>query len=215
MQTKSASVAFKSATLSANGAFEGHGSVFGNVDLGGDVVMPGAFRESLDTHQAEGTAPAMLWSHDPNEPIGKWLSMREDQVGLRVEGKLTLDVPRAKAAYALMRDDALALSIGYQAKVFNYDERGIRLLHQVELFEVSPVAIPMNPKARINGVKSIPDKRTLETKLRDELGFSAREARRAAGPCWNALIKSPHDDSAELEEISRELRELTSSFGEV
>ena len=40
--------------------FEGHGSVFGNEDLGGDVVMPGAFERSLAQHKASGSLPQMF-----------------------------------------------------------------------------------------------------------------------------------------------------------
>jgi hypothetical protein len=39
--------------------FEGHGSVFGNVDLGGDVVTRGAFKRSLAKHKADGTMPGL------------------------------------------------------------------------------------------------------------------------------------------------------------
>ena len=47
---------------------EGHASLFGLADLGGDVVARGAFAASLATRR---TIP-MLFQHDPSEPIGVW-----------------------------------------------------------------------------------------------------------------------------------------------
>src|SRR5210317_1727848 len=50
----------------SNGEFEGHGSIFGNEDLGGDVVMPGAFRKSLAKHAKSNSLPQMFWMHKPD-----------------------------------------------------------------------------------------------------------------------------------------------------
>jgi hypothetical protein len=68
--------------------FDGHGSIFGNVDLGGDIVLPGAFKRSLAQHRKEGSLPQMFWMHDPSRVPGKWLSMSEDEDGLAVKGVL-------------------------------------------------------------------------------------------------------------------------------
>ena len=55
----------------------------------------------------------MLWGHDHKEPVGKWLTLKEDATGLQVTGRLTLGTRRGAEAYALLQDDALALSIGF------------------------------------------------------------------------------------------------------
>jgi phage head maturation protease len=57
-----------------DGHIEGYASTFGNVDLGGDVVMSGAFRKSLSEDM-----PKMFWMHDPSEPIGRWTAAQEDR----------------------------------------------------------------------------------------------------------------------------------------
>lgn len=44
-----------------SGTFNGYGSTFGNIDLGGDVVMPGAFKKSLAQHKEDDTWPQMFW----------------------------------------------------------------------------------------------------------------------------------------------------------
>jgi phage head maturation protease len=66
-------------SVEADGTFAGYASLFGAVDLGQDLVMPGAFAESLDARGARGVK--LLFQHDPNEPIGVWLELNEDDKG--------------------------------------------------------------------------------------------------------------------------------------
>jgi HK97 family phage major capsid protein len=69
--------------------------VFGEVDGMGDTVAPGAFKRSLAAHARKGRAPLMLWSHQLDQPIGRWTHIRKTDQGLAVRGKLLLDVARA------------------------------------------------------------------------------------------------------------------------
>lgn len=155
------------------GTIEGYGSTFGAVDSVGDMVLPGAFTKTLAEHRAAGTMPAMLWHHRPAEPIGKWLEIVEDPAGLRVKGRLTLEVGRAREAYALARDGALSLSMGYRATDTGRAAGAKRLLKSVFLGEVSLVPMPADPRAKITAVKSvidvssINDPRAFEEFLRD------------------------------------------------
>ena len=130
-----------------DGHFTGYASLFGVPDLGRDTVAPGAFTASLARRGAGGVR--MLWQHDPAEPIGSWLSLREDGRGLRVAGRLNLAVQRAREIDALMRDGALdGLSIGFRV-VRASPERGGRRLLAVDLWEVSLVTFPLQPEARV------------------------------------------------------------------
>jgi hypothetical protein len=134
--------------------FEGHGSVFGNVDWGNDAVMPGAFKRTLAEHNSEGTLPAMFWMHDPSRVAGKWLSMTEDDTGLLTKGELA-PTDLGKEINVLLKMDAVkGLSIGYIPTLVDYTNDGVRLIKEVDLIEVSIVSIPMNPKAQIAHVKS-------------------------------------------------------------
>ena len=130
-----------------DGHFTGYASLFGVPDLGRDTVAPGAFAASLARRGAHGVR--MLWQHDPAEPIGSWLSLREDARGLRVAGRLNLAVQRAREIDALMREGALdGLSIGFRV-VRASPERGGRRLLAVDLWEVSLVTFPLQPDARV------------------------------------------------------------------
>jgi HK97 family phage prohead protease len=152
MKTKDFTLQLKK--LSDDGTFEGYGSVFGNVDSYGEKVMPGAFIESLAKHKREGTKVKMLWQHNPDQPIGVWDDLAEDAKGLWGQGRLILEVQRAKEVYALAKNDAIGgLSIGYR-EVDTDQDGNIRLLKKLDLYEISPVSFPANRRARIEAVKS-------------------------------------------------------------
>lgn len=164
-----------------DGSVEGYGSVFGVRDNYDDVIAPGAFAASLREHQAGGTMPAMLWQHDPSEPIGVWTAMTEDDKGLRITGRLALDTVRGKEAHALLKMGALnGLSIGFVSRQWVYDrDTEVRTLTEIDLWEVSLVTFPANQKARVTQVKAAPDRieapKDAERILR-EAGFSKADA---------------------------------------
>jgi len=129
---------------------EGYASVFGHPDRGGDVVQPGAYAASLQELKREGRKVKMLWQHDPAQPIGVWDEVREDRRGLFVRGRLLRDVARGREAAALVEAGAIdGLSIGYRTKRAARDGAGRRLLHELELWEVSLVTFPMLAEARV------------------------------------------------------------------
>jgi HK97 family phage prohead protease len=153
---RSREIKFAGAPLSgvtSDGLFEGYASLFGIADLGGDLVMPGAFRESLLRRGAHGVK--LLWQHDPAEPLGTWREIGEDGRGLFVRGRLDLAVGRAREVNALMKSGAVdGLSIGFRTQLSRRDEKsGLRRLEKLDLWEVSIVTFPMLPEARVSAVK--------------------------------------------------------------
>jgi HK97 family phage prohead protease len=144
------------AAIGADGVFDGYASLFGVPDLGRDVVVEGAFAESLARRGAAEIR--MLWQHDPGEPIGRWLSLAEDTRGLRVRGRLSLEVARAREIHALMRDGAIdGLSIGFRVERARPERAtGLRRLEKLDLWEISVVTFPMLPGARVGTVKRSP-----------------------------------------------------------
>ena len=92
----------------------------------------------------------MLWQHDPTRPIGVWDEVREDARGLYVKGRLLLEVQAAREAHVLLQAGAIdGLSIGYRTLRAEKAAGGQRLLHEIELWEVSLVTFPMLPEARV------------------------------------------------------------------
>ena len=198
---------FKLAGSEATGTFAGYASTFGGIpDSYGDIIAPGAFLASLAEHRQKGSLPAMLWAHQPDEPIGRWITLKEDSHGLAVEGKLTIGTKRGAEAYALMNDGALGLSVGFRVQPDGARYQGsTRILKGVDLLEISPVAMPANSFARVTGVKSALSKpvniREFEAALRDACGLSVREAKRVASAGWPAL-QHRDDASDELTTIA-------------
>ncbi len=137
------------------GRFSGYASVFDQTDDQGDRVERGAFARSLAQAAAQRRAPALLWQHDPGEPIGVWEQVQEDARGLSCTGRLCLDTRRGAEAHALMKLGALTgLSIGYRARTAVRDPKtGVRTLLDVDLLEISPVTFPALSAARIAAVK--------------------------------------------------------------
>jgi uncharacterized protein len=151
---------------------EGYASLFGVPDQGGDVVLPGAYRASLEALKARGGRVKMLWQHDPGLPIGVWEEVREDGRGLFVKGRLLRDVAKGREAAALIGAGAIeGLSIGYRTKAATRDSKGQRLLSELELWEVSLVTFPMLPGARVAAKGEAPE-------LLRELAAAFEDARR-------------------------------------
>jgi len=202
-------IPFKIKAVSEDGLFSGYGSVFGVVDSYKEVVLPGAFAESLKVRR-----PAMLWQHRSSEPIGVYTLVKEDSVGLYVEGKLALKTVRGAETYELLKMDALnGLSIGFVSREDSYDKvTGIRSLKAVDLWEVSPVTFPANESARVSSVKGVERITSLsdaEAYLRDAGGLSRREALALV-----ARIKSLHGqrDAGELGELAALMKRNTAVF---
>lgn len=132
--------------IDSDGRFSGYASLFNRRDAGGDVVMPGAFTQSL---ARRGKRIRLLFQHDPKEPVGTWETIGEDGHGLFVTGRLVPGVPRADALRRLIENGALdGLSIGFRT-VRASRAGGLRKLWQIDLFEISIVTFPMLEDARI------------------------------------------------------------------
>jgi uncharacterized protein len=123
--------------------FAGYAAIFDRVDRGGDVVRRGAFAASL----AEGRSIPLLWQHDPGRVIGTVEMLAEDACGLRVVARVE---PRVGALVAARR--VTGLSFGYRVR--KAEGTNPRRLLDVELVEVSVVARPMQPLARVIAVEA-------------------------------------------------------------
>lgn len=204
--------ALKIKSVSETGEFEGYGSVFGVEDSYGDVVVRGAFEKSLAKWNDKGRLPALLWQHNMSEPIGVYTEMREDDTGLYVKGRLLVDDdPLAKRAHAHMKAGSLSgMSIGYMLDDYEYDkEKGVWILKEIDLWEVSLVTFPANDEARVDNVKSslaageAPSPKDIERVLRD-VGLSRSQAKAFMADGYTALKQRDAE-----EDVLESLRKLT------
>ena len=198
-----------------DGTFSGYASLFGAVDLGKDMVERGAFAKSLRTRGASGVR--MLFQHDPNEPIGTWLDIREDQRGLFVKGKLAQGVLKARETLELMREGALdGLSIGFRTiKAKTEGATGIRRILEADLWEISVVTFPMLPGARVHAVKNarqFPTVRQFEHWLRRDAGLTRSEAHGVIAHGFHDVAQKRDAALTNANSLVRRLREATGLF---
>lgn len=190
-----------------DGNIEGLAVGYGNVDHGGDQVMPGAISASIAQRK---TLPMLLY-HDQRRPAGVWNSFKETADGLLVKGRFSMSTRYGKEAHGLAKDGALGgLSMGYKTIRHRIEGKARQLL-EVALHEVSLVTIPMNERTRIISVKDImaggnmPTVREFEEFLRDVGGFSKSLATAIAGKAAPHLRGDPEGKADELVEFLKAL----------
>ncbi|MCQ8184235.1 HK97 family phage prohead protease [Parvularcula maris] len=129
---------------------EGYAARFGEPDLTGDRIQPGAFSSKLIP--ADQAPVRMLYQHQSEAPIGRWTDIREDKSGLFVRGEIFLGTKLGRETHALLQGGALdGLSIGFKTKRAKPAPGGRSLL-SIDLWEISIVTFPMSPRARITRV---------------------------------------------------------------
>ncbi|MCL8385813.1 HK97 family phage prohead protease [Xanthobacter aminoxidans] len=127
---------------------QGYACLFHVVDLGRDEVLPGAFAESLARRPAGEVR--MLLEHDPRTSVGTWTEMREDAKGLFVRGHLAPG--QRSLTRTLWERRPFGLSIGFKTLRCRRERPGIRTITQVDLWEISFTAFPMQPGAAIDEI---------------------------------------------------------------
>lgn len=142
------------------GQFLAYASVFGNVDSYGDVVVAGAFEETLTDWEGSDQNLPVLYGHDFYDPfsnIGWALEASEDDHGLLIKGQLDLENPKAKQVWRLMKGRRIGdMSFAYDVLDAGPSEEheGATELRKLRLYEVSIVPIGANQETEILAVKS-------------------------------------------------------------
>ena len=209
------SLEFEVKEVSEDGHFEGYASTFGNVDSDMDIIERGAFSDSLAKYKSKAKLPKLLWQHNPQEVIGVYEEMREDDRGLYVKGRLLKDVSKGREAYALLSAGAMdGMSIGFQTieAIFEGASNSIRKILKVDLWEVSLVTWGANPEALVTDVKGVKTERDFERFLRDS-GYSRKEATAIALHGFKAIDAQRDADATEAETDS--LKAILTSLDEL
>lgn len=199
--------------------FEGYASKFNGVDSYGDMILPGAYAETIKEENRNGRQIKMRWNHY-GPVIGKWLEIREDDQGLWVKGELTPNHSVASDVAASMAHKAVdGLSIGYWVDEDGYEMDGVvRKLKKINLIEISVVEEPADTLARIENVKSKIDHvnslKDAEKLLRDACGFSRTDATALVGRI-KSLSRGERGDDEDTKNLLAELADFRKRvFGE-
>lgn len=149
METKDFMFDIKS--VEDNGIVEGYAAVFGNKDLGNDIIDPGAFKKTIN----ERKNVPLLWYHQPPEVLGLVFEMEEDNKGLKSRSQINLDTQLGREKFSLIRQGAIkGMSIGFEAIKETWDGT-VRRLKEIRLWEISLVTFPMNPLAQVTNIKAV------------------------------------------------------------
>ena len=145
--------------------------MFGNVDSYGDIVVKGAFSNTLSDWEASGNPIPLLFGHnmtDPDYNIGHVVSAEEDEIGLKVTAQLDLENPKAKQTYRMLKGRRInQMSFAYDVVDGQYvkgnnpddDEDPTDEVYEIrklKLYEVSVVTVGANQETEILAVKSLP-----------------------------------------------------------
>lgn len=207
----------KVSSLKEDGTFSGILSAYGNIDAGGDVVMPGAYTKTI---QESGGKCVMCWQHDQKDPIGV-LFLKDTGENLEVEGKFNLaeDVPTARRGYSMMKflDEhglKMGLSIGYEI-VRREIKDGVRYLKEIRLMEGSPVTTPMNELCVVTSVKSIDGAKDFSSSLEAiQLWSSKYHLLRALEESLDDALYSGDDAAEVTASVQRSLDQFASTYME-
>ena len=130
------------------GIIAGYASVFNLVDQHNDLIKPGAFKK------LKAKKIKLLWQHKAEDPIGVIEEIYEDQHGLYFKAKLLLELPKAKLAYNLIKAEAISgVSIGFRV-LNSYHKDEVRIIEDIDLWEISLVTFPANMEANILEIKN-------------------------------------------------------------
>ncbi|WP_370334836.1 HK97 family phage prohead protease [Parvularcula marina] len=140
-------------------AVAGYAAVFGQPDLTGDIIRPGAFQQSIKKMRKLIPAPSsrvmMLYQHAADRPVGCWDELKEDSHGLFVRGHLFADTRDGRDLVQLLCGRAVnGLSIGFRPRRARRGRDGRRELFDIDLWEISIVTFPMAPGARLTEIGS-------------------------------------------------------------
>ena len=212
MLTKTIDVEIKAIGDEGEGRFQAYASTFGVVDSYGDMVIQGAFAETLGDFGPGGADIPLYWRHRMDDPfmlIGKTLAAKEDEHGLWVDcGFLATNA--AKQVYALLSAGLVRqMSFAYDVVEGAWVDRpvadggGYYELRKLRLHEVSVVPIGANQETEILAVKAARDAAIAATKtVRDNAdpqpGTPAADDQEPADAATDAKTEEP--DTAKVEE---------------
>lgn len=152
---------FELKTVDDNGKVEGYASTWTKTpDSYGDVVIKGAFEETLKKRAKTGHPFPLCYGHDLNQIIGKIDNIAEDDVGLKIEASF-LSTALAQEKRELVKEGIVwQFSFAYDilgVERPTEDERKMGIMNKLtklDLFEISLVPIPANQTAIVTDIKS-------------------------------------------------------------
>ena len=200
---------YKSFELKAgdNGIVEGYASTWTKTpDSYGDIVIKGAFTETLKKKKATGHPFPLCFNHDFGQIIGAVTEAEEDDFGLKIKASF-LNTALAQEKRELVKEGivwqfSFAYSVlGWEEPTEEEKKQGIfQKLTKLDLYEVSLVPVPANQTAIVTEVKNDSEVETKEVEVEEKSG--RRNSKKDADAIKQAitLLQSVLDDADESDE---------------
>ena len=135
------------ATPGEDGDFEGMAVRFDTLDSYGSTFDKRAFAW-------DGKSIPLLWSHDPSAVVGSVRTVRVENNGLKITGKLNLEVQRAREVRSmLLAGDISGLSIGFRRLKQETRAKGVRHITEARINEISLCAVPSVPGSGVTSIR--------------------------------------------------------------
>jgi HK97 family phage prohead protease len=210
--------------LAEEGLIEGYASRFHIEDSEHDIVLPGAYKRTLQ-HQRQSKRPYLypfLFQHDPAQIIGGIIEAYEDHNGLFYRARCNLETRLGRECYSNARQGLLyQTSIGYDVPGAGAEYRqGKRYLKEIRLWEISLVTFAANPQALVTQVKAqsgaeaplSPQQYALILRSLDSIGESCHQIRTLLHrlPLTTAQMHDGYDhkEAVPAAEITAQLTQL-------
>lgn len=141
------------------GIIEGYASVYDVVDSYNEVIIKGAFTESIETFKKNNEYIPMLFNHQMNKVIGGFdpKLIKDTEQGLYVKGEIDLNTQAGAETYSLLSKKYInSFSVGGYVKNDDLEwvKDGIIKIIKMSLVEISPTPNPANKDAKVTNVKS-------------------------------------------------------------
>lgn len=200
---------YKSFELKAgdNGIVEGYASTWTKTpDAYGDIVIKGAFTETLKKRKATGHPFPLCFNHDFDQIIGAVAEAEEDDFGLKIKASF-LNTALAQEKRELVKEGivwqfSFAYSVlGSEEPTAEEKKQGIfQKLTKLDLYEVSLVPVPANQTAIVTEIKNDSEVETKDAEVEEKSG--RRNSKKDADAIKQAitLLQSVLDDADESDE---------------
>jgi HK97 family phage prohead protease len=199
------------------GRFEAIVSVFGNVDLVGDRVVKGAFKNHLNELRDIGDPIPVIWSHDWGNPFAHigWADPKEvtevDE-GLKVIGYTDPD-PFAAQVYKLMKGRRVKeFSFAYDVVKEKRASDGANDLTELRIIEVGPTLKGANPATQLLGVKSMLEEAASRKNIYEPLPGSDEEKRNNLNSAVREWADEAYPREADGEDLPRTYVGVAATF---
>ena len=197
------------------GKISGYFSTYDRIpDSYGDVVAPGAFTDTIKAREESGHKFPLCWNHDLDQIIGQVDTIEDTEKGPLMTASF-FNTPLAQEKREIVKSGVVyqfsfAYDIREAAQVTLEDGTKANELQKLDLFEVSIVPVPANPRAEVTDIKS--EVATATVKIVPEVDLEAFKKEMANMPLEVFDVKAGRRNSSKDADTIKQIISLAQSL---